>query len=290
MKNTIQRLVFTVFLLWITVQIDSVYENYIAYFLIFTVGILHGSNDISLINHLSRSSGLSSWKLLLFYISIILSMSVLFYFFPFLALLIFIGFSCFHFGEQHWYEKLLNRKGLHYFFYFFYGAFILGLIFYLNTENTTQVIFELTKVDIPDIYFTFFLMTSLVGSLVIFWIIKQDIETEVNFLEEFFLLILFFIVFKLAALIWAFAIYFIIWHSIPSLEDQVRTLYGQITRKNLIKYFQSSLLNWLISLGGLVGLYYASMYVELQFITLFFAFLAAITIPHVIVMYYLNKK
>lgn len=290
MKNTIVRLVFTVFLMWLTIQIDPTYENYIAYFLIFTVGILHGANDISLISYLSKDSTTNTWKLLMFYVFVIISMSFAFYLFPLVALLIFIAFSCYHFGEQHLIDKLLIKKSNHSLFFISYGALILSLVFYVNLEDTTLVIFELTEVIIPKLYFLVFLILSSVSTLLLLILERNNFKKEVNLLEELFLLCLFFIIFKLASLIWAFAIYFIVWHSLPSLEDQITTLYTSFNKKNLIKYFKSSLLNWLISLFGLIVLYIASNYLEVRFITLFFAFLAAITIPHVIVMYYLNNK
>ena len=108
--------------------------------------------------------------------------------------------------------------------------------------------------------------------------------------QELFLILLFALLFKMAALLWAFAIYFIVWHSVPSLIDQIRMLYGEANKINVIKYVKSSFMYWLISLIGLVLLYFATTYFKISFITIFFAFLAAITVPHVIVMYFLNNN
>ena len=49
-KLTIFNLIFTVFLFWLTIQIGAEYEEYLSYIFILTVGIIHGSNDISLLN------------------------------------------------------------------------------------------------------------------------------------------------------------------------------------------------------------------------------------------------
>ena len=94
----------------------------------------------------------------------------------------------------------------------------------------------------------------------------------------------------MAALLWAFAIYFIVWHSIPSLIDQTKALYGESSKMNFINYIKSSIIYWLISIVGVIILYVLTIYFQINFITIFFAFLAAITVPHVIVMYLLNKN
>ena len=43
------------FALWLSAQISPVIESNIAYIMILTVGILHGSNDIMLVNHSIKS-------------------------------------------------------------------------------------------------------------------------------------------------------------------------------------------------------------------------------------------
>ena len=123
-----------------------------------------------------------------------------------------------------------------------------------------------------------------------FFFNSSNFKSEVNLFEEIFLILLFSLLFKLATLLWAFAIYFIVWHSLPSLIDQASKLYGTFSRKSFFNYLKASIPTWLISLLGLSIVYYISTYIEIRFITLFFAFLAAITIPHVIVMFFLNKK
>ena len=103
-------------------------------------------------------------------------------------------------------------------------------------------------------------------------------------LYEFFLLIVFAVVFETASLIWAFAIYFIYWHSIPSIMEQLKYLYGSITWSSFVRYFKSAGLIWMISLASLTGVYYLIKDEEQIFVPLFFAFLGAITIAHTVIM------
>ncbi len=290
MKISIFSLVGTVFLLWLTIQINSIYEDYLAYFFILTVGILHGANDISLINFLTKKSDASNKKFLMLYICIIGFMSLAFYQFAFPALMLFILFSCYHFGEQHFYSQIKTPNNLTTLLYIHYGILIFGLLFYFNLEDTTQIIYELTNVQLNDNYFSIFLLIGLIGTPLLTSLSHKKFSNRINYIQELFLILLFTLLFKMASLLWAFAIYFILWHSIPSLKDQIETLYGNLDRKNLISYFKSSSLNWIISISGLILIYYLTTIIEVRFVTLFFAFLAAITIPHVIVMYFLNKK
>ena len=289
MNLSIINLVLTVFLLWLTIQINSVYEVYLAYFFILTVGIIHGANDISLISLLTKNKRGSRLKFLLFYLGLIVFTSLVFLKFPLIALFVFIGFSCYHFGEQHFYTKLKahNFKGS--LLYISYGVLIFGLLFYLNSSATTSIILELTGVVIASNYFLFFFLLGLVATL-FFVYLNFKVLNDLDYFQEVFLLLLFALLFKMASLLWAFAIYFIIWHSLPSLKDQTLALYGNFNKQNFFKYVKSSAVNWVISIIGLCIVYYISAFFQIRFITLFFAFLASITIPHVIVMFYLNKK
>ncbi|OZV69781.1 Brp/Blh family beta-carotene 15,15'-dioxygenase [Winogradskyella aurantia] len=290
MKFSAFNLVSTVFLLWLTIQIESAYEEYLAYFFILTVGIVHGANDVSLISFITKSRGMSKNKYLISYIAIIIVMSIAFFQFPFLALLIFILFSCYHFGEQHFYNQLHQAGVTGNLLYLSYGILIFGLLFYLNYTETSSIIAELTGITLDAFYFLYFLILGLIATCVLVFINLKNFKDGLDYFQEFFLIALFALLFKMASLLWAFAIYFIIWHSLPSLRDQTKALYGRLDASSLIKYFKSSLVNWIISVIGLAVIFYISSRLEIRFITLFFAFLAAITIPHVIVMYYLNKK
>jgi Brp/Blh family beta-carotene 15,15'-monooxygenase len=108
-------------------------------------------------------------------------------------------------------------------------------------------------------------------------------EFRKNLFEQLFYLLVLAIVFKASSLIWGFAIYFIFWHSIPSLNDQITFLYGESTWSNFKKYFKTAFVYWFISLIGIFGLYVVAKDM-LVFDALFFAFLASITFPHCIVI------
>lgn len=290
MKSSIFNLIFTVFLLWLTIQIPSNYEVYLAYCFVLTIGILHGANDIALIGLITSKTNKVKHKYLLLYLGLIIATTLSFIMLPFLALLIFICFSCYHFGEQHFYNFVKKSSLKSKLLFFSYGTLIFGLLFFLNSEHTSIIIEELTGLQVMENHYLIFLLFGIVSTIVSVYLNFKNFKSGLDYFQEFFLILLCATIFKLASLLWAFAIFFVVWHSIPSLKDQVDALYGRLSKSSFSKYLKSSLLNWIISLIGLFVVYLISIYMEVSFITLFFAFLAAITIPHVIVIFHLNKK
>jgi len=129
--------------LWLTSFISGYYEIITGFLLIFSFGILHGSNDLLLIESLkSKKTNYSFHKTLGAYLVIVLAAVAVFYFIPMLALILFIIFSAYHFGEQHWeHQNLGFDKFAEISFYFFYGNFILSLLFIFNKEEVLEVVY-----------------------------------------------------------------------------------------------------------------------------------------------------
>lgn len=287
-KLSVYSLVFTVFLFWLTTQITFVYETYLSYFFILTIGIMHGSNDIALIKTVKWSNKASN-SYLLYYIGLILLNIIVFLFWPTLALICFVVMSCYHFGEQHFHYQITTHNYLSRLLFLAYGVLIFGLLFYFNSESTSAIIQELTGYVLTKMQFLWFMSVGIGLTILLYSLNYKNFKVGHSSINELFLILLFAILFKLAALLWAFAIYFVVWHSIPSLTDQIKILYGDYSKHHIIRYVKSSVVYWLISLLGLIILYYTIDYFQVNFVTIFFVFLAAITIPHVVVMYFLNK-
>lgn len=289
MKYTVLNLIITVFLFWLTIQIGRSSEEYLSYFLILTIGIMHGSNDISLIKVI-KTNKTKSHRFLLLYIAFVILAILAFFLFPFFALMSFVVISCYHFGEQHYHHLIKKRNTTSLLFFISYGSLIFGLLFYFNFDATSAIIQELTNVILSEQQFLYFLTVGGGATLITTLLNWNNFTSDFSYFQELFLLVLFMLLFQLASLLWAFAIYFVVWHSLPSLMDQIKVLYGDFSKINFINYIKTSFIYWLISIIGLVMLYFSTKYFNINFITIFFAFLAAITVPHVIVMYFLNKN
>ncbi len=291
-KITNLIVVLTIFCLWFTVYFEQQIEQIFAFILVLSFGILHGANDFKLLSkNLVKSKALPTQRLLLVaYVITVLMGAVSFYYYPLLALIVFILVSGYHFGEQHWEHQLQSNTNIRHFLYGTYGLFILSLLFFTNSKEVLDIIYNLTSKRLSTQTIKIGLLSSGVLFAISLLYALRYTSNKIKPLKEAFYLAIFFIVFKMASLIWAFSIYFILWHSIPSLFEQVHFLYGDFNKQTIIAYLKSSFIYWLISILGLAGLYLFLKDSQLLFLSVFFSFLAAITFPHVIVMFKLHDR
>jgi Brp/Blh family beta-carotene 15,15'-monooxygenase len=271
--------------LWLTSFIKDEVQIILGFILILSFGIVHGANDLLLIRKLKGENFMSFWKMLIYYISIVLIAVVLFCFIPWLAMLLFIIVSSYHFGEQHWnklnfYKNVLTTK----IFHTIYGLFILLLLFQFHQKEVMDIMYGITGIELTFINISLVLkFIGFILAVMFLYNYKTSKIFKKNIAFELLYVLVFTIIFKVGSLIWAFAIYFIFWHSIPSLNDQIKFLYGEVSRNNFKTYFKSAFIYWLISMFGIVVLYFLLKEYKI-FDSIFFSFLAAITFPHIIVI------
>ena len=277
--------------LWITSLLPEAFELFLGFILIFTFGMVHGSNDIMIVDKLSKKTNSTFFKILSTYLIVVSAAILIFYFIPVLALVLFILFSAYHFGEQHWEDVLSNLSlPLQKIFFFCYGLLILYLVFLFNVEAVIEIIYEITSLELNDIYASevtqiLFVILFLITGKAVY---KKQIAIK-SVLRELFSLLVFAIIFNSSSLIWGFTIYFIFWHSVPSLLDQITFIYGDLKKKSILKYVKAALPYWLVSLVG-IALLFLIFKDEKHFHSLFFAFIAAVTFPHAIVMLRMFSK
>ncbi|WP_298140995.1 Brp/Blh family beta-carotene 15,15'-dioxygenase [Flavobacterium sp.] len=280
------------FALWINMYFSFKYQQVIGFVVIFLFGILHGANDLALYQKINEEKNTRSLKnIVLYYIAVVFLGALLFYIFPIMALVLFILFSGYHFGEQHWNKlKSEGSNTILTIFQTIYGLFILFLLFQFHEIEVKKIILEISNTSIASINFK--LITIVIGLLLIISGIllnSKMTKFKSEIIINIFYLFVFAIIFKTADLIWAFAIYFVVWHSFPSIKEQIHFLYGAFTFENFKNYFKSAFIYWIISLFGIGFLYIAFKDKEI-FNALFFSFLAAITFPHTIVIIKMQNK
>jgi Brp/Blh family beta-carotene 15,15'-monooxygenase len=292
-KNSNLSVVASFIGLWITSFFAQNFQINLGFILIFSFGILHGANDLVLLKKIDITErSISFKKLITSYVIVVSISSVLFIIIPWLALLLFILVSSYHFGEQHWQElENDNGKWIKPLFQFNYGIFILLLLFVFHIKEVEEIIFSIISININFIkisYLLFFFGFTLSAFFINF--IYKSTQFRKTAIEELLYLTVFAILFKVGSLIWGFALYFIFWHSIPSLQDQVRFLYGNYSFGAFKLYIKSAFIYWIISILGIILLY---LWVkdEIIFNALFFSFLAAITFPHAwVILKMFHKK
>lgn len=273
--------------LWITGFFGERVEEHLALALIFSFGLLHGANDIQILRRMRSDGRGREWnsRILLLYVLFVLGVGLLFVWLPGLALGSFIGFSAYHFGEQHWVSRLSNAKMFSARLLFaVYGSGILCLLFAFHPDEVLQIVRDISGFTLPEVPFgsiaLILLAASMLGAVLL--LPRGERLRQIPF--ELFLLGVFAVVFARASLLWSFAIYFVLWHAIPSLADQIRLLYGRVNRVNGLKYLKSSILYWGASVATLVAVLLFFGDADYGFLPVFFSFLAAITFPHVLTM------
>jgi Brp/Blh family beta-carotene 15,15'-monooxygenase len=280
---------FTIFLtisfIVVGLLLNKVLADAFGLFLIFSAGLIHGANDIRLLQKKYKNTQFRFFLLLiLVYIGVVFLGAILFFHLPNFGLFFFILFSGFHFGQQHW-DSFLKQKPssplLKQLGYTFYGLLVFGLLFSSQVLEVDGLIEQLSGTHFAvDTYYIATLVLAVVFSILAFFLSVSGMV----YLKEILALALLAVLFATTSLLVSFAVYFVFWHSIPSIQDQLMYLDGEINRKTIKGYIRSSLVYWLLSLMGLTAAYFFFDVNASYFIPLFFTFLAAITFPHTVVI------
>ena len=255
---------------------------------ILSFGIIHGANDLLLLKKKLNKITHSLFSLLVPYLMMILFFGIFFYLFPSFALIFFVLFSSYHFGEQQWTMFVNKKEKKLVFFYFSYGFFLFSLLFWFNSVFVNQIILDITGINIEFMIFSYFLYFS--SGLLIFlgFLNLKYISNQI--VIQLLLLILLLIIFYNVNLIMAFGIYFVFWHSIPSIIEQSEFIFGSSDLKSFKNYLKNAIIYWLISLFGLLILYYFLKDYQNLLVSIFFSFLAAITFPHTLVIFKMKRN
>lgn len=273
--------------------ISDVYENILGFFLILSIGVIHGANDLLIINRYSAKESNKNQILFFFlYLMIVLTGFALFYFIPSFALLVFIAVSVYHFGEQHWEVNLSNTNlssKIKLSLIISHGLAFFIIIFMNNLLAVNEV---LASFYISSLNYSYLALSLFSVSIVYLFLLVYNKVLRNHFINEIIFFVLLYILTLSSTLIYGFAIYFIFFHSLLSIKDQVKFIYDDDKTSSIKKYIRSSMPYFILALTFLLIFYF---YVDLQKVNLLqiiFTFLAAITFPHVIVIekMYSHKK
>ena len=267
----------------------------VALVLIVLIGIPHGANDhLLFFNLINKSVDEKNEKSTVFfssYIGLILLYVCCWYLFPTFSLGLFILISIYHFGQSNVYISPIESKFVKLISIFLSGSFVLLTPIFAHIETALPVIQTLTKN--PD----FLVISEKLGNklaistgmlMIIHWVILM-LSKHINFkdgLLEILNVFLLFGLFYYSPLWIGFAIYFTLWHAIPSIEDQINFFKTTRENYNLRKYIREIFPFSLIALLGLfLAFQFSGDYISVnQGLALLFSFIAVITLPHMIMM------
>ena len=207
--------------------ISDVYENILGFLLILSIGVIHGANDLLIINRYSaKESNKNQILFFFFYLMIVFTGFALFYFIPSLALLAFIAVSVYHFGEQHWEVNLSNTNlssKIKLSLIISHGLAFFIIIFMNNLEAVNEV---LASFYISSLNYSYLALSLFSVSIVYLFLLVYNKILRNHFINEIIFFVLLYILTLSSTLIYGFAIYFIFFHSLLSIKDQVKFIYN----------------------------------------------------------------
>ena len=292
-KVIIFRIVVFAISILISCLFSANYQDMIGFTLVLSVGLIHGANDLLIIKKNSKSkSNYSQFRTFSTYIGVVFLGLIFFYFFPSFSLIAFILVSIYHFGEQHIEAIPINinlKNNYRVISILSHGIILFTIIFMNNIDivNNVFLSFKIKFLNFNNMNVILFLSSIIyLTTLVINKCLTSFIFSEILFFVLFYFLSL------SSTLILCFSIYFIFFHSILSIKDQVKYIYGSNNFNSLKRYLLNSMPYFIMALIFLILLYNFTEIDRSNLLPIIFTFLAAITFPHVIVIekMYRSKK
>ena len=269
----------------ISFLLPVIYQDILGFVLILSIGIIHGANDLLIIKKYTRKNSLNSQiSYFIYYLGLVFSGFLFFYLFPSIALLSFVLVSIYHFGEQHWEVNTSNVNFVK--IKKLYPIILHGLIFFVivfmnNINIVNDVLLSFNTISLNYSFLSILLVILLLLYMLLLLLSKS---MRGFFVDEFVFLTLLFLLTLNSSLIYGFSIYFIFFHSVLSIKDQVKYIYGDDNLGFIKKYLISALPYFILSMLFLIGFYLLIDFKSLDILPIMFTFLAAITFPHVIVI------
>lgn len=221
-------MLFAFFLYLIELLLSPALNTQISFLIIILIlfGVPHGSLDLYIDQHLQKTDTKQNIFLLKYLANIVLYAAI-WYFFPVLALIIFIAITAFHFGEIDWMGK--TNTFIHKVVYTLLGfAWILFLLT-KNVNFALDIFLTMGRsaikkdflVELANRIYPYTLLTIGVLHLMLFIFKKYFFQKEANFYYSLLQTILL-ICFVLFMPLWiSFTFYFGFWHSLLSF-DKIR--------------------------------------------------------------------
>jgi beta-carotene 15,15'-dioxygenase len=269
-------------------------------FILFIIGIIlfgipHGAADLLVANKNADNTNLTFSKIKFFanYLGRLFLFACIIYLFPIIGIILFLIFAAYHFGETDLYHVQSNTL-IGKLFTVSYGFVILSILLLTNI-NEVKVIVHLSFVT--NSYENVFIWLSLnkfflLSCSVFFFFVctflhflfhKSTLANSDYFLVQ--MIIVLFLLYNLP-LILGFTFYFVIWHSLLSLQN----IFHYIRKDNSIKvsiiYKQIFLFSSIAIVGtsvfGLAGFMFANNTAVTGYV---FVGLAVLTAPHMEIMH-----
>ncbi|MEN0048380.1 MAG: Brp/Blh family beta-carotene 15,15'-dioxygenase [Bacteroidota bacterium] len=288
----------TLFLLAIYLIFQSYLESVqyiICAIAILTFGIPHGAIDHVLHQKFTKQKKPSNTKqFITWYVLCMLAYLAIWILVPFKALLLFIALGVYHFGQEFMEELGLEKHSK--ISFLLWGSTILLMPMLYNYADTVAYMQTALGAELPEFSDRTSIILSLsipIISIVHFSILYQKNQiAKAKFSQILLHIIAWTIIFLSVPFLVGFTLYFVLFHSINSMDHQYRSLTKLSGKYNLKQYFKDVSILTLVSYLGIIFLFLVLDLENWQHLTLYMLiFISVLTLPHMLVFeeFYENR-
>lgn len=262
--------------------------------LICLVGIPHGATDHLLFFALIKKSVVQQKQLRLrfyaAYLGVMAGYGFLWYLFPHISFLIFILVSFYHFGQENLAGIKWRSNSVKYYSFFMSGVFVLATPLLADMEAAWPIIKTLlgNKIDMAVNFETCRILAygtgGIYGIYLLALLATKNMELS-HGLQELMHWAILLTVFISTPLLVGFAVYFSLWHAIPSMVKQIDFMKKNKLNYGIIQHLVNVAPYTIASLAGIfIGLYFLKDSSMAAQTGIGFMFLSIITLPHILLM------
>lgn len=278
---------FFAFLGWLLPDFIRALQIPLLVILLITIGLPHGATDYILFRRIKNDNVTNKQKTKFFviYVSCILGFLLLWLSFPLSSFLVFIIISAYHFGQSNW-ENTFILKKYKTFVNLMWGAFAIGGSVLWHWAESKIFIGQVIgfSVNISSDFMTNVQLILVAVNCLIILILKiyKFIDSNQT-LEELGKIFVLSLLFYHTPMLVGFSIYFALWHSLSSLNNQISFYKKLWPRFSLIDYYRQAAPFTLLASAGFVLMIVCHQYIlpDVSIISTFIVFIACVTLPHI---------
>ncbi len=266
---------------------DLTILNIISFFLIFFIGLPHGSFDGAVASLVGFKSRNDFFKFLIYYLLLFLLVIIFWLYFPITSLIIFLLFTIVHFGLCDWsFYKIKEYKIP---ITLTHGMTVIFGIIYFNEEESFKIFQYLTSESIYLFKDYMYILYFITFSLLMYFVFLSFFEKKLR--KGIFELFLLLIIFYFFDALLSFTIYFCFFHTFKHLTHLLNNIFVHLANKKfvILSTLSFTLISWI---GGIIIVFYLAQnltYYE-SIIKVIFIGLAALTLPHMLLVDILYRK
>lgn len=265
-------------------------------FLMLILGIPHGAADhlVFFANHEDNKKTSKNWlQFYSLYLGTMLGYALAWWLMPMFCFVIFLIFSAYHFGQsQLYYLATKENTFLKSILYFCWGMGLLSGLLAIHHTQTFAILQDTPFVSLIQLLFNWIFPLQLLFWTITFTLLlgmygKGNIRL-MDILQEAVLLMLLFLLFIQTTLLWSFAMYFALWHSLQTITQEIKVFRQSIQPTYSWKNYILDVLPFsLISFVG-IGLILTALYFyefqQANLLFIFFVLISILTAPHALLM------